>query len=231
MEKADFIKWVNKLAQQYAPSAKTKERLSQVDLVAIVGPTGVGKSTIIKALNLPFVMSDVSRLRRPDEKNGKNYHFRDDYLQIIDEIKCGEYVQFYVSEYGEFYGTRIDSYPKAGLCSMAIVAQLISDFKTKGFRSIKQIYVMPPSYVEWMRRIGGVRSLELGGRINEARRSILLGQSQAADYNFVLNDTLDLAVRDVWHIIKGEPVDEHRAQLAYDTADIILERIGDEIES
>src|SRR5690606_12422585 len=93
-----------------------------VDLVAIVGPTGVGKSSIIKALDLPYVMSDVSREPRPDEKNNRTYHFREDYLQIIKEIKEGEYVQFLVSSYEEFYGTRLSAYPEEGPCTMAVVA-------------------------------------------------------------------------------------------------------------
>lgn len=227
MEKADFIKWVKKLQHSYIPSSDTLAQLSRVDLVGIVGPTGVGKSTLIEALGLPYVMSDVSRAKRPDEKDGKNYHFRSDYLEIIDEIKNGEYVQFLVSQYDEFYGTRKSAYPNEGLCTMAIVAEVMPLFRKLGFRSVRSIYVMPPSYVEWMRRIGGVRSDELTGRIDEARQSILLAQEQASDYHFVLNDVLDLAVNDIRAIINGDEPDQHRAQLAYDTADIILERVGD----
>lgn len=228
MEKSDFIKWAEKLQSSYEPSEKTKKQLAQVDLLAIVGPTGVGKSTIINKLGVPYVMSDVSRTMRPDEKNNRNYYFRTDYLNIIQEIKNGEYVQFLVSKYGEFYGTRLSSYPAEGYCTMAIIAQVMPDFRKLGFRSIKSVYVMPPSYVEWMRRIGGVRSDDLLGRISEARQSILLAQEEAEQYQFILNDSLDLAVGDVRAIMQGSEPDQHRAQLAYDTADIILERIGDE---
>jgi guanylate kinase len=227
MEKADFIKWVRKLESEYVHSASTKQRLSQVDLLAIVGPTGVGKTTIIQALGIPEVVSDVTRPMRPGEKDGKHYHFRSDYLQIIEDIKNGEYVQFLVSEYGEFYGTRASVYPEVGGCVMAVVAQKMPQFRTLGFRSVTGIYVMPPSYVEWMRRIGGVRAAELGGRIDEARASILLAQEEAGQYHFILNDVLDLAVKDIRSILAGQTVDEHRSQLAYDTADVILERIGD----
>jgi hypothetical protein len=50
------------------------------------------------------------------------------------------------------------------------------------------------------------------------------------EYFFVLNDDLELAVRDVQNIIDGVEVNKRRAQLAFDTADIILEHIGDEIK-
>lgn len=228
MEKKDFIQWARKLQQGYQASEQTKQQLAQVDLLAIVGPTGVGKSTIIKELGLPYVMSDVSRTAREDEKNHQNYHFREDYLDIIKEIKNGDYAQFLVSKYDEFYGTRASSYPKEGPCTMAIVASAMSVFRNLGFRNVLAIYVMPPSYVEWMRRIGGARTTDLLGRIDEARQSINLALEEQDQYRFVLNDELSKAVDDIKKLMNGENVDEHRSQLAIDTADIILERIGDE---
>jgi len=227
MEKADFIQWAKKLSANYMPSQQTIKDLAHIDLIAIVGPTGVGKSTIINKLDIPYVMSDTTRAPRPDEKNGRNYTFRADYLDIIKDIKNGDYVQFIVSKYDEFYGTRRAHYPESGPCTMAVVADVIPQFRNLGFKSVKSIYIMPPSYVEWMRRIGGVRSTDLLGRINEARQSILLALDDD-QYTFVLNDDLEAAVNDVVDIINGNTVNEHRAQLAYDTADIILEHIGEE---
>ncbi len=227
MDKTDFIEWVSKLQNSFQPAEEIRAKLSQVDLVAIVGPTGVGKSTIMDNLGLPVVLSDVSREKRPDEKDNKNYHFRTDYLDIIDDIKNGQYVQFLVSIYNEFYGTRISAYPESGQCTMAVVADHIDSFRKLGFRKIIPIYVMPPSYVEWMRRIGGVRTNDLLMRIKEARRSILIG-IEDEEYTFVLNDDIKLATSEIQAILRGEEIDAHRAQLARDTADIILERIGDE---
>jgi guanylate kinase len=230
MEKSDFIEWAKKLQEHYVPSEQTINQLSQIDLLAIVGPTGVGKSTIINQLDIPYVISDVSREPRPDEKKEKNYHFRTDYLEIIKDIKNGEYVQFLVSKNNEFYGTRGTSYPDSGVCTMAIVAQEIPRFRKLGFRNIKTIYIMPPSYVEWMRRIGGVRSTDLLARISEARQSIILALEDP-EYTFVLNDKLELAVKDVLDIINGKTINIHRAQLAFDTADVILEHIGENDEN
>ncbi len=228
MDKKDFIEWVEKLQDSYVPSEATLNQLANIDLVALVGPTGVGKSTVITELGIPYVMSDVTREQRPDELHSSiTYHFRNDYLKIIDEVKNGEYVQFLQAPTGEFYGTRLSAYPESGLCVMAILAGVIPKFKSLGFRSVKNIYLMPPSYIEWMRRISGVRSRDLLARIDEARQSILLSL-QDDSYYFVLNDTLELAVNEVKAIMNNQPVDQHRAQLARDTADIILERIGDE---
>jgi len=227
MDKKDFIEWAEKLQHTYQSSEFTNATLAQIDLVAIVGPTGVGKSTIIDRLGLPYIVSDVSRESRPDEKNGKNYNFRTDYLNILQEIKNGDYVQFLVSKYGEFYGTKLSAYPPNGPCTMAIVASEMPNFRKLGFKSVTSIYVMPPSYVEWMRRIGGVRSADLLARIDEARQSILMALDDES-YRFVLNDVLELAIKDVQAIMNKSEVNQHRAQLAHDTADLLLERIGDE---
>jgi guanylate kinase len=227
MEKSDFIQWAKKLQAAYIPSESTLKDLSKIDLVAIVGPTGVGKSTIIDELEIPYVLSDVSRAPRPGEKSGRNYNFRTDYLNIISEIKNGDYVQFLVSNNDEFYGTKRTNYPDSGPCTMAVKAEVMPQFRNLGFRSVVSIYIMPPSYVEWMRRIGGVRTDDLLARISEARQSILLA-TQDDQYAFVLNDNLEQAISEVRDIINGNHVSEHRAQLAYDTADIILEHIGEE---
>ncbi len=227
MEKKDFIIWASKLQADYRPSDEVLQKISKVDLLAIVGPTGVGKSTLIENLEIAKVLSDVSRDKRPGEKDDKDYHFRKDYLRIIEEIKKGNYVQFLVSSSGEFYGTHISAYPDEGLCTMAIYAHAIPLFTKVGFRSVKQAYIMPPSYIEWMHRIGGVRTKDLLMRIGEAKNSV---EQALADesYSFILNDSLDYALRDIQSVINGEPVDNHREMLARGTADLLLERIGGE---
>ncbi len=228
MEKNDFIVWASKLQQSYKPSPEVLERLANIELVAIVGPTGVGKSTLIESLQIPTVLSTVSREKRPGEKDKRNYYFVHDYLEVIDQIKQGRYVQFLVSNSGEFYGTHIDNYPQSGQCVMAIFAGAVDNFRNIGFKKITQIYIMPPSYIEWMRRIGGVRTKDLLTRISEARDSIMMALEDES-YHFVLNDNIESALQDVRKILNGEEVDQHRTELAVGTADILLEHIGEQV--
>ncbi len=230
MEKQDFIEWVRKLEQGYAANEQVRSQLSEVDLLAIVGPTGVGKTTIIEKLGLPIVKSDASRAMRNDEKNEQHYHFRDDYLDILKQLKAGDYAQFLVSGSDEFYGTRASEYPETGVCTMAVVAAAIPVFRKLGFRKIMPIYLMPPGYVEWMRRIGTIRAGDINVRIAEAIESIKLALLDDS-YHFVLNDNIDLALEDINSIMTGKPVDEHRARLARESADVLLERLGDQDDS
>lgn len=227
MDKQEFISWIQKLSYDYHPSEAVKNNLSSIDLVAIVGPTGAGKNSVIEKLNLPYVLSDVSREPRSGEKNHRAYNFRNDYLAILEDIKRGEFVQFLSSPYSEFYGTRIGSYPKEGPCVMAIVAGAMPMFRSLGFRKIIQIYITPPSYREWMKRIGTTRSTELLGRIKEARESMLLSLEDE-NYNFILNDNLELAVNEIRAVMNGEKPDQRRENLAKDTIYSLLNKIGEE---
>ena len=230
MDKKDFIEWARKLQQTYVPSAEVKSRLSKVNLLAIVGPTGVGKTTLINQLKIPSVLSDVTRDLRQGEKNNQNYHFREDYLDILKEIKTGAFAQFVVSDTGEFYGTYVDAYPVEGWCSMAIFATAIPVFRNLGFRKVAPIYIMPPGYVEWMRRVGELRAGDLDVRIAESIVSIRTALGDP-EYRFVLNDNTELALNDINAIMNNSQVDEHRARLAKESADILLERLGDQDDS
>lgn len=230
MDKKDFIEWARKLQQSYQSSGDVKSKLAKVDLLAIVGPTGVGKTTLINQLKVPSVLSDVTRDLRKGEKNNQNYHFREDYLDILKEIKSGEFAQFLVSDTDDFYGTHANAYPDEGWCTMAIFATAIPDFRKLGFRKVVPIYIMPPGYVEWMRRIGELRAGDLSVRIAESITSIKTALVDS-DYHFVLNDNMELALKDINAIMNGEQVDEHRARLAKESADILLERLGDQDDS
>lgn len=229
MDKAEFITWARKLAPTYQASEEVKKQLARIRLIAFVGPTGVGKDTLIKQMDIPYVKSDVTRLPREGEKDGREYNFRTDYDKLLEDIKSGLYVQFVVNANNEFYGTKSESYPQGGNCTMAVIAQAVAQFRTLGFADILPIYLLPPSYKEWMNRIGTVRSSDLQARFSEARRSLPIALSDPK-YHFVLNDRLEDAVADVNAVIKGEAISEHRTTLARQTAELLIGRLGDEDE-
>lgn len=156
MDKKDFIEWARKLQLSYQSSGDVKSKLAKVDLLAIVGPTGVGKTTLINQLKIPSVLSDVTRDLRKGEKNNQNYHFREDYLDILKEIKSGEFAQFLVSDTDDFFTvlTQMHTLMRAGVVWQFLLP-LYLIFRKLGFRKVVPIYIMPPGYVEWMRRISG----------------------------------------------------------------------------
>jgi len=146
----------------------------------VIGPSGSGKTTLLKGLGLPYVPSDVTRPRRPEEIDGYDYKFRDDYARILGDIKTGRFVQIAISPDGEFYATSENAYPSSGWASIAIVADAVPKIREIGFHETLSVFITPPSYESWLTRMDrhNLDDERLKKRLAEAKRS----------YNFALND-------------------------------------------
>jgi guanylate kinase len=84
MTREEFLKVIPDLVKDYMRPAEVLARISGIELLIIVGATGVGKTTVIKRLGIPYVVADTTRPIRPDEINGTDYFFRTDYDQLIN---------------------------------------------------------------------------------------------------------------------------------------------------
>src|SRR4029077_16403784 len=129
------------------------QHIANIDLLMIIGATGVGKTAIIKRLGMPYVPADTTRPIRPEEIEGSDYFFRTDYEQVVNEIKNKQFVQIAVGPAGDFYGTRASVYPQVGLAVYAIEADVIPIFRKLGFNETPSAFVTPPTFLEWMNRI------------------------------------------------------------------------------
>ncbi|MBP6931694.1 MAG: guanylate kinase [Candidatus Pacebacteria bacterium] len=76
--------------------------------IIICAPSGAGKSTITsnvmsQSSNFSFSVSGTTRIKRPGEVDGKNYHFFSE-SEFKDKIARGDFVEY--EEYcGNLYGT------------------------------------------------------------------------------------------------------------------------------
>jgi guanylate kinase len=221
----EFLKVYPDLIRDYQPSPDVLLRIKNLTLLMTVGATGVGKTVLMKNLGLPFVPSDITRPKRLGEVDGVDYNFRTDYDKIIEQIKAGEFVQVAVGPGGDFYATLANSYPDAGVATMAVVADVVPIFRELGFAKTISAFITPPSYEEWIRRMGEhhIAGDQLLRRIAEAKRSFSFALSDSQTY-FILNDDLNSAVQQTKNLLTGK-IDEQSEHQARNQAQQILDAI------
>ena len=176
----------------------------------ISGPSGVGKSTVLKALlesrpNLYFSVSATTREPRPGEIDGVHYHFlsREQFQRWIDEDAFLEHAEFV----GNLYGTPKLYVDKA----MDQGRDVILDIEIQGAIQVcskrpdtVRIFIAPPSWAELERRLIGRGTEDM----EKVRRRLERGKEEFAvardfDY-FVINDTVEDAVEELNAIMTAE---------------------------
>jgi len=216
MNRSEFLGLFPNLAKNYQTALEVKQHIGQVDLLMIIGPTGVGKTTLINKLNVPYVPSDTTRSIRPHERDGLDMFFLKDYGQVVADIKAGKFVQVAAGATGDLYATRDSSYPASGWATMPVMADVVPIFRNLGFRSTLSAFITPPDYAEWMRRLGDhLEPDTLKRRMAEAERSFSFALADGQTH-FVLNDELDRATSQIEKLLDGtaDPSRETQARAA-----------------
>lgn len=176
----------------------------------VSGPSGVGKSTVLRALfqgrdDLYFSVSATTRPPREGEVDGKDYHFitADRFRSMIEEDAFLEYAE-YVSN---FYGTPkkyVDEAMDAG-------KDAILDIEIQGAAQVSakrpdtvRIFIAPPSWEELERRLTA-RGTDTPEKIQKRllRAKVELDSASGYDY-FVINDTVEQAVEELRAILLAE---------------------------
>lgn len=176
----------------------------------ISGPSGVGKSTVLKELfqdrdDLYFSVSATTRPPRPGEINGVHYHFTDvdEFRKMISEDAFLEYAEYV----GNFYGT-----PKKFVdAAMDQGRDVILDIEIQGAQQVcakrpetVRIFIAPPSWAELERRLTD-RGTDDEDKVQKRllRAKVELKMADRYDY-FVVNDTVDNAVFQLKSILCAE---------------------------
>jgi guanylate kinase len=226
MTRDEFKKQLPDLVRNYVPASDVANHIKNLDLLMVIGPSGVGKTAIINRLNLKYIISDTTRDRRPDEKEGVDYYFRQDYGQIIEEIKNGRFVQVAVDSGGDLKATRDSTYPDSGIAVMAVVAGVVPNFRQLGFRKTISVFITPPSFEEWMQRLDvhNLSAEQQAMRLSEAARSLEFALNDK-EVHLILNDNIVEAVNQTKNSLEGI-VDQEREAKARSTAEELLGNVG-----
>jgi guanylate kinase len=182
-------------------------------LVVVSGPSGAGKTTVMKRVylhcRLPLArsVSATTRPPRPGEVDGVDYHFltAEDFAQ---RQQRGEFVESFQVFGGVYwYGTLLSEVTSG----LEAGKWIILEIDVEGARAVLSrypgaitIFVRPSSWEELQRRLRdrGTESEEaIGRRLQRAKYEL----SQADQYHHVvINDCLDRAVDDICTILNNE---------------------------
>lgn len=191
---------------EYQPNEAVLKTLHAVPLIAVVGVSGSGKTTLVNMVTrqdprVHVVVSDISRARRPEERDGVDYFFKSkaDMLAAIDRR---EYVQIAPSNSGDMYATHVENYVQIAPNLITVWADAMPVFKALPFKSLRTVYIVPASYAAWQKQLGLHNfNPELHQkRLAEAERSLTFAL-QEPDVEFIINDDLPQTARDFLEII------------------------------
>ena len=180
------------------------------NLFIISAPSGAGKTSLVKALlktgiDLRLSISYTSRPARPEEVDGRDYHFvsREMFEQRRERGEFLESAQLY----GNFYG----SSQKWINETIASGHDILLEIDSQGAHQVRRIFpkvvgifVLPPSLevLEMRLRLRGQDSSEaITRRLAAAREEM----GHVGEYDYVIiNEKLDKALQDLACIIHAE---------------------------
>lgn len=225
MTREEFMSILPALVKDYQPADDVLRKISDLSLLMIIGPSGSGKTTLINHLGIAYVPSDTTRIRRPEETPGIDYHFRQDYRRLTEDIRNGRFVQVAIGSGGDFYATSASSYPDNGMAVMAVVAEVVPAFRKLGFSRTISAFITPPSFEEWRRRLKThkLSAEQLNKRLAEGKRSLSFALTDS-ETPMVLNDDIEEAAKLIKDLIGGH-VDAKMQQRAKAAAENLLNKL------
>lgn len=195
------------LITNYKPPKTAVEAIRNTKVALLVGISGAGKDTIkrelLKRPGFSEIISHTTRQPRHNEgvleQDGVDYHFIDE-KTARDALERGEFVEAKFV-HGTVYGTSIAEVEQAGSRGTAITdvdVQGVAEYKAVSDHVVA-IFVIPPTYEEWLRRLKRRYTTEddflrewpkrRDSAVKELQRALSLPY-----YHCVVNDDLTRAV-------------------------------------
>jgi guanylate kinase len=188
-------------------SATTKTRGL---LIVLVGPAGVGKSTISRKLaenmHLKYIVSATTRKRSPKDDEGKIYDFLEPEA-FVKKLENGEFLE-YASVWDEYYGT-----PKhPTLEYLANGDDVLLEIDVQGAMQVRfqypdalMIFIMPPdeqALLQRLRERGRDTEESIQKRFRGAKREIWMAKGSRAFDDMIFNDSVERAVEEISRLIR-----------------------------
>lgn len=182
-------------------------------LVIISGPSGVGKTTITRAVeqrfdDACFSVSTTTRPKTDADTEGVDYHFVDE-AAFLEAERQGAFIET-AEVFGNRYGT-----PRAWVEQRLIEGRLvILEIDVQGAIRVKQqmpeafaMFILPPSdddLLERLRRRQRDDEATIQRRFAEARREMSQARECGVYDLFIVNAEVDRAVESAVDAVNGE---------------------------
>ena len=186
--------------------------MSRGHLFVIAAPSGTGKTSLVKALmqrqpHLRFSVSYTTRPPRPNEVDGRDYHFvsREEFQRMV---AAGEFLE-HAQVFDNFYGTGVQAVSDA----LAGGQDLLLEIDWQGARQVRKrlpegrsIFILPPSRAALEQRLRA-RSTDSDEVIRRRLRDSVTELSHWDEFDHVVvNDEFDHALGMLEAIVQGRPV-------------------------
>jgi len=186
-------------------------------LFVISAPSGAGKTTLLSRVmaripRLAFSVSHTTRMPRPGEKEGVDYHFvsRTEFLAMIEADRFLEHAEVH----GNLYGTA-----KSGIRQQLEEGfDVILDIDVQGAAILRRtgqlaaayVFIAPPSMAELEKRLRG-RGTECEDRIQLRLQNARQELQAAGEYEYlIINEDLAETADLLGAIVLAERARAHR---------------------
>lgn len=201
---------IRSLIKNYKTPAQAKEVIENSNVLLLSGVTGAGKDAIKHQLTMGKKYGDiVSHTTRPPrtnngilERNGQDYHFSD-ITKVARMLENNEFIEAKLV-HGTIYGSSIEALKEAAKKGIAVTdvdVQGVDEYKNIT-SAVKAVFILPPSYDQWVRRLKRrYENEDAFLRDWPKRRTAAIKEINMAlkspHYYFVVNDRLDDVVTEI----------------------------------
>ncbi len=199
----------------YRISDESKAILNQTKLVLLISVTAGGRNTIISEIlktgDFHYIISDTTRHKRANngvmEQDGREYWFRSE-AEILADLKAGNFLEAAIIHNQHVSGISIRELKKAHQNGKIAV----NEIEIVGMHNIVEacpsaiaIFVLPPSFEEWMKRLEGRGDMSKAEKKRRLESAVLEFDAALNHeyYSFVINDDFHESVNNIVDIAEG----------------------------